>query len=71
MGNHEFDHGIDGLIPFLEKIKAPIVVANIDDNKEPTMQGKYKKSVIINKYGRKIGIIGVILKTTYVSKMKF
>ncbi|CAD7087605.1 unnamed protein product [Hermetia illucens] len=75
LGNHEFDHGIDGLTPFLEKIKAPIVVANIDDNKEPTMQGKYKKSVIINKYGRKIGIIGVILKTTYqlanTGKLKF
>lgn len=31
------------------------------------MQGKYEKSLIIDKYGRKIGIIGVMLATTNVS----
>lgn len=44
-----------------------MVVANIDDSEEPTIQGKYKKSIIINRYNRKIGIIGVILQTTDVS----
>ncbi|KAJ6635718.1 Apyrase [Pseudolycoriella hygida] len=64
IGNHEFDHGVEGLVPFLEDIKSEVVVANIDDSDEPTMQGKYKKSVIIDKYERKIGVIGVILSTT-------
>lgn len=70
MGNHEFDHGVEGVVPFLETIKSPMIVANIDDSEEPTMQGKYNKSVIIDKYGRKIGVIGVILQTTYVSRIK-
>lgn len=67
IGNHEFDHGVEGLVPFLENIRSPIVVANIDDSEEPTMQGKYAKSIVIDKYERKIGIIGVILSTTNVS----
>lgn len=41
-----------------------MLVANIDDTDEPTMQGKYNKSLIIEKYGRKIGIIGVIFSKT-------
>ncbi|XP_037916090.1 apyrase-like [Hermetia illucens] len=75
LGNHEFDHGVEGVVPFLETIKSPMIVANIDDSEEPTMQGKYNKSVIIDKYGRKIGVIGVILQTTYqianTGKLKF
>ncbi|XP_065076026.1 apyrase-like [Ochlerotatus camptorhynchus] len=60
LGNHEFDHGIAGVVPFMETLKSPIVVANIDDSQEPTMQGKYQKSVVIERDGRKIGVIGVI-----------
>lgn len=67
IGNHEFDHGVEGFVPFLETIGSPIVVSNIDDSEEPTMQGKYNKSIVIDKYKRKIGIIGVILSTTNVS----
>jgi 5'-nucleotidase len=50
----------------LEASLSPIVVCNIDSSKEPTMQGTYNKSVVIEKYDRKIGVIGVILQTTYV-----
>lgn len=53
----------------MEAINSPIVVCNIDDSEEPTIQGLYKKSIIIDRYSRKIGIIGVILQTTYVSSM--
>nr|XP_019551817.2 apyrase-like [Aedes albopictus] len=60
LGNHEFDHGIAGVVPFMEALKSPIVVANIDDRDEPTMQGKYSKSVVIKRGERQIGIIGVI-----------
>lgn len=66
LGNHEFDHGIAGVVPFMETIESPIVVSNIDDSDEPTFQGKYKKSTVIDRYGRKIGVIGVILSTTNV-----
>lgn len=71
LGNHEFDHGIEGLIPFLETINSPMIVANIDDSEELSMQGLYNKSLVIDKYGRQIGIIGVIIKTSDVSTCTF
>ncbi|KAI4455137.1 nucleotidase-related [Holotrichia oblita] len=64
LGNHEFDHEIEGVVPFLEHLEAPVVVANIDDSLEPRIQGLYKKSTIIKRDGRKIGIVGVMLSTT-------
>uniref|UniRef100_A0A8W7PNK4 Calcineurin-like phosphoesterase domain-containing protein n=1 Tax=Anopheles coluzzii TaxID=1518534 RepID=A0A8W7PNK4_ANOCL len=39
LGNHEFDHGVEGLVPFLGAIDSPMLVANIDDREEPTLQG--------------------------------
>lgn len=42
----------------METLESPVVVANIDDKDEPTFQGKYKKSIVIEKSGRKIGLIG-------------
>ncbi|XP_053681182.1 apyrase-like [Anopheles nili] len=60
LGNHEFEHGIAGLVPFLKTIASPVVVANIDDRDEPSLQGKYNKSVVLERGGRRIGVIGVI-----------
>lgn len=71
LGNHEFDHKIEGVVPFMGSIEAPIVVCNIDDSQEPTFQGKYKKSIVLERHGRKIGVIGVILATTNVSGFIF
>lgn len=47
-----------------------MIVANIDDSKEPTFQNKYKKSIVIDRYGRKVGVIGVIIHNTDVSKIE-
>lgn len=71
MGNHEFDDKIAGLVPFLEHITSPIVVTNIDDSLEPEIQGKYNKSTVVVRNGRKIGIVGVILSTTNVNMFGF
>ncbi|XP_055607689.1 apyrase-like [Uranotaenia lowii] len=60
LGNHEFDHGIAGLVPFLESIKSPVLAVNIDDSEEPSMKGKYLKSKVLERDERKIGVIGVI-----------
>lgn len=38
IGNHEFDNNVEGVVPFLKMIKAPVVVTNIDATEEPTMQ---------------------------------
>lgn len=43
-----------------------MIVANIDDSDEPTFQGKYQKYVVIDRYDRKIGVIGIILSTVNV-----
>uniref|UniRef100_A0A1I8NGR4 apyrase n=1 Tax=Musca domestica TaxID=7370 RepID=A0A1I8NGR4_MUSDO len=65
LGNHEFDHGVEGVVPFIESLNSPMLVANMDATNEPTMQGIYKNSTIIVRNNRKIGVIGVILETTY------
>ncbi|XP_045479612.1 apyrase-like [Harmonia axyridis] len=63
LGNHEFDDGIAGVVPFMQMMKAPIVLSNVDDMFEPTFQGLYKKSVVVERNGKKIGIIGVIIQS--------
>ncbi|XP_075237554.1 apyrase-like [Lycorma delicatula] len=62
-GNHDFDDGIEGFVPFLKSIKdTPVVAANMDASLEPTLAPFIKKSTIIKKRGQKIGIIGYDLK---------
>lgn len=47
----------------MENLESPVIVANIDDSNEPKFQGKYQNSIVIDRNGRKIGVIGVILST--------
>lgn len=58
---------MEGVVPFLQTIDSPVVVCNIDDSDEPDLQGLYTSTVVISKYDRRIGVIGVILQTTNVS----
>lgn len=59
LGNHEFDNGIEGLGEHLSRVKCPVVVCNYDFS--PFEAGKYiKPYVIVEKAGKKIGIIGVL-----------
>ncbi|KAL0867831.1 hypothetical protein ABMA27_008532 [Loxostege sticticalis] len=64
IGNHEFDDGPEGLAPYLSALKAPVVAANMDCSEEPSLQGLYKPHVVIERKGRKIGIIGLITVDT-------
>ncbi|XP_062541986.1 apyrase [Armigeres subalbatus] len=64
IGNHEFDHGVEGVVPFLEQINSTVLLVNVDNSEEPEFN-KFQKSMIIERSGRKIGLIGVILQTTY------
>lgn len=68
LGNHEFDHAIEGVVPFLDLIQAPITLANVDTTNQPGFEGKLKKSIVLIRGGRKIGIIGVINKFTNVRR---
>lgn len=69
LGNHEFDHGVEGVVPFIDALETPITLANVDVSQEPTLQGKLQNSIIITRGERQIGIIGLINRLTYVSTL--
>lgn len=66
LGNHEFDDGVGGIVPFLENITFPVLAANIDDSLEPSIQGKYHKSAVFTLSGRSVGVVGYITTETMV-----
>jgi len=74
LGNHEFDDGIAGLLPFLKNTSTtfPMISSNIDDSQLPVEQkltDYIKKSTIATINGKKIGIIGyVTTKTAEISQ---
>uniref|UniRef100_A0A1Y1LV69 5'-nucleotidase n=1 Tax=Photinus pyralis TaxID=7054 RepID=A0A1Y1LV69_PHOPY len=62
LGNHEFDYGVPGLLPFLHAVNFPIVAANLDFSKEPELRAtNITKSHVLEISGRKIGVIGYLL----------
>lgn len=63
MGNHEFDATPAGLEPFVNQVNCPIVAANLNFTYEPGLS-KVQKSVILERAGRKIGIIGYLTPET-------
>ncbi|KAJ0173158.1 hypothetical protein K1T71_011334 [Dendrolimus kikuchii] len=64
IGNHEFDDGPEGLAPYLAALKAPVVAANMDVSKEESLKGLFKPHIVVERKGRKIGIIGLITTDT-------
>ncbi|XP_054164291.1 protein 5NUC-like [Oppia nitens] len=66
VGNHEFDDGIEGYYPFLDDTRhlIPTVCCNIDVSDEPRLNGKIKKSIILEVDEHKIGIIGYLTPET-------
>lgn len=59
LGNHEFDNGIEALGGMLSGLEMPVVVCNYDFSSFE--MGKYiRPYVIVEKAGRKIGVIGVL-----------
>ncbi|CAH2052156.1 unnamed protein product, partial [Iphiclides podalirius] len=62
LGNHEFDHGVEGLVPYLERLDSPMLGANVNTTFEPELGAYVKNHVIVTRRGRRIGIIGVLLR---------
>ncbi|CAH1789487.1 unnamed protein product [Owenia fusiformis] len=71
LGNHEFDIDINGLVAFLDNTTFPVLACNVDDSEEPRMQGKFKKSTVVEFQGEKIGIIGYLISTMPELSLKF
>lgn len=59
LGNHEFDNGIDELVRRLKNLDTPVVCANYDFSGSELSE-LVKPYVIIEKAGKKIGIIGLL-----------
>ncbi|KAJ3645426.1 hypothetical protein Zmor_023085 [Zophobas morio] len=63
LGNHEFDFGVSALAPFVEAAEFPLVAANLNFEKEPSLN-KVNKSVVLEVAGRKVGIVGHLTPDT-------
>ena len=59
VGNHEFDDGPKVLRDFIKAVEFPVLLANADVSKEPELAEAVKPSVVVEKNGEKIGLLGV------------
>ncbi|XP_037914466.1 protein 5NUC-like isoform X3 [Hermetia illucens] len=66
LGNHEFDDGVEGLIPFLNKATFPVLVANLNLTNQPGLAATkaLKPSTILDVEGTKVGVIGYLTSET-------
>lgn len=65
LGNHEFDDGVDGLVPFINEATFPVVASNLDLSKEKRLDiPNLKKSVVFDLDGVKVAVIGYVTPET-------
>ncbi len=65
VGNHEFDDGPEVLRGFVDALEFPILMSNADVSKEPQLADVIEKSVVIEKNGEKLGLIGLTPEDTH------
>jgi 5'-nucleotidase len=67
LGNHEFDDGVKGLVPFINYATFPILASNLDITKEPDLYNpNLKNSVVFDLDGVKVAVIGYVTPDTKV-----
>ncbi|MEX0971615.1 MAG: 5'-nucleotidase C-terminal domain-containing protein [Paracoccaceae bacterium] len=59
VGNHEFDDGPEVLRGFMDALNFPVLMSNADVSREPLLADKLTKSIIIERGGEQIGLIGL------------
>lgn len=59
LGSYEFTHGAVVLANFVDALNFPVVVANVDFSKSPSLNDKIEPYVIVEMDGERIGITGV------------
>uniref|UniRef100_A0A6B0VCV6 5'-nucleotidase n=1 Tax=Ixodes ricinus TaxID=34613 RepID=A0A6B0VCV6_IXORI len=68
LGNHEFDDGPEGLVPFIKKMeeaKVTVLGTNLDTSEEPLFNDTTLNKSIIYEVGNvKIGVMGVVTQET-------
>jgi 5'-nucleotidase len=65
VGNHEFDDGPEVLRGFMDAVEFPILMSNADVSAEPLLADKLAKSVVIERGGEMIGMIGLTPEDTH------
>jgi 5'-nucleotidase len=64
VGNHEFDDGPEVLAGFIDAVAFPVLMSNADVSGEALLKDKIRKSVVIEKGGEKLGLIGLTPQDT-------
>ena len=64
VGNHEFDDGPEVLKGFADSVTFPILMSNGDVSNEPLLNGTIIPSVILERGGEKLGLIGLTPQDT-------
>ena len=64
VGNHEFDDGPEVLRGFMDAVEFPVLMSNADVSGEPLLADKLMKSVVIERGGEKLGLIGLTPQDT-------
>jgi 5'-nucleotidase / UDP-sugar diphosphatase len=59
VGNHEFDDGPEVLRGFVDTVDFPVLMSNADYSGEPLLHDALQKSVVIERGGEKLGLIGL------------
>ncbi len=64
VGNHEFDDGPEVLRGFMDAVEFPVLMSNADVSGEPLLADAIQKSVVIERAGEKLGLIGLTPQDT-------
>jgi len=64
LGNHEFDNGPGVLAGYAAAVPFPLLSANLDTSREPSLDGRIQPHVVLDRGGARIGIIGLTTETT-------
>ncbi|MCQ2913919.1 MAG: bifunctional metallophosphatase/5'-nucleotidase [Alphaproteobacteria bacterium] len=70
LGNHEFDEDLSVLANFIKDTNTPTVCSNINFKTNDFLKKNVVPSIIINKNGNKIGVIGVTTQEAKLSLQK-
>ncbi len=64
VGNHEFDDGPEVLRGFMDAVNFPVLMSNADVSAEPLLADTLAKSVVIERGGERLGLIGLTPEDT-------
>ncbi len=64
VGNHEFDDGPEVLRAFVDSVDFPVLMANADIGNEPSLADAINPSVILERAGERLGLIGLTPEDT-------